>query len=369
MKSLRVILTGGGTAGHIWPLLELANELKLKGAKLFYLGSGAELENRLIGRTIPSRSIVSGKLRRYFALSNVLDFFRLAVGLSQAYRLISWFKPNVVFSKGGFVSLPVTLAAGLKGIPIVVHESDTLVGLANRLVLKFARTLCLGWPRSVYSSFPAGLKLVFTGNPARGLPTISPSKARVQFNLSSVSPVVLIIGGSQGARVLNEFVLDNLEILLAKTQVIHICGQKNYPSVSYAFSRLGVKAQKRYRAAPFLTTKYPFALAAADLVLARSGAGTLADLAQVGLPSILVPLTGSAGDHQKLNAQHYRLAGAAVVIDESELGPSTVDLIFELINDRARLDQMSLAAGKLSSPQAVGQIVQEIIEAAGSSDQ
>lgn len=314
----RIVLTGGGTAGHVTPHLALLPHLRARGWQVHYVGTHDGIERQLVGDEIPYYPISAGKLRRYFDLKNLSDPFRVLKGVADAYGHLKRIKPNVVFSKGGFVAVPVTLAAWLQGVPVILHESDLTPGLANRLCVPLARKLCVAFPESLnYLQGKAAAKAVVTGTPIRAeLFQGSKDQGLALAGFSKERPVLLVIGGSLGSALLNKTIRENLPVLTERYQIIHICGRGNLaPEIR----------NNRYFQLEYAREELPHLLAAADMVLSRAGANAIVELAALGKPNILVPLSkqASRGD-QILNARAFAQAGLSLVIQEEDLDGKTL---------------------------------------------
>ena len=321
-----LILTGGGTAGHVMPNLALAPVFRATGLEIAYVGSRG-IEQELSEKAgIRFFRVQSGKLRRYFSFENVLDVFRLCVGVLQSYFLMLRLRPVCVFSKGGFVAVPVSVGAWLAGVPVISHESDVSPGLANRIISRFARMNVYAFPEtSRYLAFRksrcVGIPVrpeIFSGDRARGFRICGWSLEGPDGAL----PVVLFMGGSQGAKFINDVVLEALPVLLQFCRVIHLTGRGKLESGKAG--RLPGELAARYRAFEFLNSELPDVLAAADLAFCRSGANSIFEMLAVRKPMILVPLEkGSRGD-QILNAESFRRQGWAEVIREGDLNATVI---------------------------------------------
>ncbi len=308
----KIILTGGGTAGHVTPNIALLPSLKKAGYDIFYIGSYEGIEKKLIEeQNIPYYGISSGKLRRYLDIKNFTDPFRVLKGFSEAKKLIKQIKPDILFSKGGFVSVPVVFAAKHYKIPVIIHESDMTPGLANKLALPMATKICCNFPETV-KLLPEG-KAVLTGSPIRAELHKGNRNIGQQFaNLSSEKPVILIIGGSQGSAVINQAVRSILPQILKKYQVIHICGKGN---VDNSFNNT-----KGYSQFEYVKNELKDVFAAADIIISRAGANAICEILSLRKPNILIPLSKAAsrGD-QILNAASYEKQGFSKVIEEEAL--------------------------------------------------
>lgn len=308
----RIILTGGGTAGHVTPNIALIPEMQKRGFEIHYIGSKTGIEKELIQNfDIPYYGISSGKLRRYFDVKNFTDPFRIIKGYSEAAKIIKKIKPDVIFSKGGFVTVPVVKAAARKKIPCVLHESDISPGLANRLCLSSATSICANFPETI-AHLPKD-KAYLTGTPIRGeLFTGNRIKGLDFCGFTANKPVILVVGGSLGAVRVNEAVREILSQLLEKYQVIHLCGKDKVDD-----SLSDVEGYVQYE---YIQKELSDLLDAADFVISRAGANAICELLALRKPNILIPLSfeASRGD-QILNAASFEKQGFSYVIKEEEL--------------------------------------------------
>lgn len=333
-----VLFTGGGTAGHVIPAIPVMTRLLREGIEISFVGSDSGLEEQLLQDVaVTYHAIAAGKLRRYFSLENLFDVFRVARGCLQAAFLIRRVRPDVVFSKGGFVSFPVVLAAWLWRVPVVAHESDLTPGLANRLALPFIRTLCVnfaGSERHLQDSRFNG-EVLLTGTPVReALTGGDAERGRRLLGFAGNKPLLVVTGGSLGADAINQTVRDALSELLVRCDVVHVCG---------AGKTLEMQ-QDGYRQFEFIADTWGDILAAADLVISRAGANSLYELFLLGKPNLLIPLSAkvSRGD-QVENARYARSLGYSRVLDEEVLAPSTLlatvtEMLDELPALRAKLE-------------------------------
>lgn len=315
----KIVLTGGGTAGHVIPNLALLPKLLAEDFDVQYIGSEDGIEKRLVqAKGLTFHGIPAGKLRRYFAWRNFTDPLRVLGGLFKAWLILGRLRPNVVFSKGGFVAVPVVLAAWLRRIPVLIHESDLTPGLANRLSIPFARLICASFPETL-KHLPAH-KAVVTGTPIRvELFTGDKEKGQAFLRLPSPAatgegkPLLLIMGGSLGSRKLNQAVRGVLGDLLVHFRIAHICGQGGLDSTE--------EATPGYRQFEFIGNELPDVLAATDLVLSRAGSNALFEFLALQKPNLLVPLSKAAsrGD-QILNAEAFASNGYSRVLEEEKLG-------------------------------------------------
>jgi UDP-N-acetylglucosamine--N-acetylmuramyl-(pentapeptide) pyrophosphoryl-undecaprenol N-acetylglucosamine transferase len=305
-------MTGGGTAGHVTPNLALVPELLKENFDIKYIGSKDGIEKDIIKKAnIEYFGISSGKLRRYFDLKNFSDPFKVLKGMLEAYKIIAKEKPDVVFSKGGFVTVPVVIAASIKKIPVVTHESDMTPGLANKLAAPFCDKLCVTFPESL--KYIKDNKGVYTGTPIRKeLFDGSRLKGKKVCGFTDDKPVLFIIGGSLGSRAINEAIRSSLDELLKKYNIIHICGKGN---LEPKYEEL-----KGYVQFEYVSEELPDLMNAADFIISRAGANTIWEVLALKKPNILVPLSAkvSRGD-QVLNADSFKQNGYSLVIQDEEL--------------------------------------------------
>lgn len=318
-----IILTGGGTAGHVTPNLALIPPLKAAGYDIRYIGSYNGMERKLIENAgIPYDGISSGKLRRYFDLKNFSDPFRVLKGYAEALKILRKYKPDVLFSKGGFVAVPVVLAAKHYHIPTIIHESDMTPGLANKLCIPSAKWVCCNFPETL-KYLPAG-KAVLTGSPIRAELLQGDRLAGLQYtNLSAAKPIILVIGGSLGSVKVNGAVRSILPKLLEQFQVIHICGKGNLDE-----SLIGTSGYVQYE---YVDSPLKHLFAAADLIVSRAGANSICEILALRKPNVLIPLSAAAsrGD-QILNANSFAKQGYSTVLEEEKV---TDDTLFDAIHD------------------------------------
>ncbi|MDD6347564.1 MAG: undecaprenyldiphospho-muramoylpentapeptide beta-N-acetylglucosaminyltransferase [Lachnospiraceae bacterium] len=308
----KIILTGGGTAGHVTPNIALIPRLKEMGYEISYIGSYNGIEKTLIEKEgIPYYGIATGKLRRYFDVKNFTDPFRVIKGMHEAKVLMKKLKPDIVFSKGGFVSVPVVRAARACRIPAIIHESDMTPGLANKLCLSAAAKICCNFPETA-AVLPEG-KALLTGTPIRAeLMNGSRDKGLAFTGLDGSKPVLLIIGGSLGAASVNNAIRRILPSLLPDFDVIHLCGKDKLDS-----SLIGTPGYCQYE---YIREELPDLFALADAVISRAGANAICELLALKKPNLLIPLSAKAsrGD-QLLNAESFRKQGYSLVLDEDTM--------------------------------------------------
>ena len=307
----KIILTGGGTAGHVAPNLALVPALKAAGYKIYYIGSHNGIERELVEAAgIQYFGISSGKLRRYKSFKNATDIFRVSKGLFDALKIIRKIKPDVVFSKGGFVVVPVIAAAKLLRVKSVIHESDMTPGLANKLAMPFAAKICVSFPETM--TYIKASKGVVTGTPIRK--QLLKGNMQTGFNFTKLNPnhnpVLLVTGGSTGAAAINASVREALPSLLKKFQIVHLCGKGNLADIS----------QEGYVQFEYVNDEMPHIFAMASLVISRAGANTLFELIALNKPNLIIPLPAaqSRGD-QIQNAASFKKQGFSLVLPEEEL--------------------------------------------------
>ena len=319
----KIILTGGGTAGHVTPNLALLPSLRKEEFEIHYIGSYNGIERRLIEDAgIPYDGISSGKLRRYFDIKNFSDPLRVLKGYGQAKRLMKQYRPDIVFSKGGFVSVPVVLAAKHYKIPVIIHESDMTPGLANKICIPAAKKVCCNFPETL--NYLPKDKAVLSGSPIREELLTGDRLSGLQYaGLSANRPVILVIGGSLGSVTVNHAVRSILPKLLSQFQVIHICGKGNLDE-----SLIGTSGYVQYE---YVDKPLRHLFAAADLIISRAGANSICEILALRKPNILIPLSAAAsrGD-QILNANSFAKQGFSTVLEEEVL---TSDPLYQAVSD------------------------------------
>lgn len=308
----KIVLTGGGTAGHVTPNIAMIPRLEAEGYDISYIGSYDGIERKLIEELgIPYYGISSGKLRRYFDLKNFTDPFKVLKGYGEARKILKKLKPDIIFSKGGFVTVPVVVAAGRLKIPAIIHESDMTPGLANRLCMSSAVKICCNFPETV-EKLPAD-KAVLTGTPIRQELMTGSRKAALSFTgLSPAKPVIMIIGGSLGSVAVNNAVRQILSQLLEDFQVVHLCGKGKVDT--------SLENTPGYVQYEYIKKELADLFALADLVISRAGANAICELLALRKPALLIPLPAKAsrGD-QILNSRSFERQGFSMVLEEDEL--------------------------------------------------
>ncbi|MBP3737168.1 MAG: undecaprenyldiphospho-muramoylpentapeptide beta-N-acetylglucosaminyltransferase [Lachnospiraceae bacterium] len=323
----KIVLTGGGTAGHVTPNLALIPYLKKEGYDLYYVGSINGIEKKLIEDfDVPYLGIETGKLRRYFDPKNFSDPMHVIRGFVEARHFLKEYRPDLIFSKGGYVSVPVTRAAGSLHIPVILHESDMTPGLANKLCFGVATKVCCNFPETMNMLPPE--KAVLTGTPIRDeLFQGDRQKGLSLCGFADDRPVLMIIGGSQGAASVNKAVLDNLDKLLAHFRIIHICGKGKMDNLKLTMDD--------YRQFEFVKEDLAHLFAAADVVVSRAGANAICELLSLHKPNILVPLpTAQSRGDQLLNAASFEKQGYSVVVEDDMLADVIVEKALEVYEKR-----------------------------------
>lgn len=319
----KIVLTGGGTAGHVTPNIALLPYLKAAGYEVHYIGSKNGMEKEIIQRyDIPYTGISSGKLRRYFDKKNFSDMFRVVKGIAEAKKALKRLKPDVVFSKGGFVAVPVVIAARSLKIPVICHESDITPGLANKLAMPFAKAVCVTFPEAL--PHIRDNKGILTGTPIRDVLYKGSREKGLEFaGLKGDKPVMLVMGGSQGSVKINDSIRALLPELLKKYDIIHLCG-KGHKDES-------LESTDGYSQYEYLSKELPDIFAASDFVISRAGSNAICEFLALSKPMLLIPLSkrASRGD-QILNADSFKKQGFADVCDEDEM---TEDSLLKGINN------------------------------------
>ncbi len=351
----RIVLTGGGTAGHVTPNIALLPKLRELGYDVHYIGSYNGIEKTLIeGCQVPYYGISSGKLRRYFDLKNFSDPFKVLKGFSEANQLLKKLKPDVVFSKGGFVSVPVVIAAGRLRIPVVIHESDMTPGLANKLSIPSASKVCCNFPETL-SHLPKG-KAVLSGSPIREELLQGDRKKALKFTgLSGTKPVLLIIGGSLGSVVVNEAVRSILPKLLKKFEIIHLCGKGKLDQ--------SLTAMSGYVQYEYISDELKDLFALSDIVISRAGANSICEFLALRKPALLIPLSAAAsrGD-QILNARSFEKQGYAAVLEEEQLNADTLyDALTNLWENRESYVNAMAASPMGNSIETITNLLEELV--------
>lgn len=368
---MKVLFTGGGTGGHFYPIIAIAQELNkiaekehLAELELYFMSDRAYNEKLLSSAGVTFLKVNTGKVRRYFSILNIVDFFKTMIAIPVAVVRVFLLYPDIVVGKGGYASVPALFAARLLRIPVLIHESDSVPGRANKWASKFAEKIAISYPEAA-DYFPKE-KVALTGNPIRN-DILTPIKegAYDLLNLERDIPVILVLGGSQGAQIINDVILQATPEIIEKYQIIHQVGIKNLKEMKNLTQVvIGNKEHKeRYKIFGYLDNQaMRMSAGVADLIISRAGS-TIFEIAAWGIPSIVVPITKSNGDHQKKNAYSYARAGAADVIEEKNLTPHLLaSEINRLMNNAQKREEMSRAAKGFSKIDAAEKIAEQIMK-------
>jgi UDP-N-acetylglucosamine--N-acetylmuramyl-(pentapeptide) pyrophosphoryl-undecaprenol N-acetylglucosamine transferase len=353
--SKKIVLTGGGSAGHVTPNIALIPALKEKGYEIYYIGSYNGIEKKLIADYgIPYYGIATGKLRRYFDPKNFSDPFRVMKGFGEAKKILKEIQPDIVFSKGGFVSVPVVKAAKACKIPFVLHESDMTPGLANKLCLPGATKVCCNFPETI-EKLPAE-KAVLTGTPIREeLMRGSAEAGKKLCGFTDDKPVLMVIGGSLGAQSVNETVRYALPRLLPTFNVVHLCGKEKMDNL-----KLSVPGYKQFE---YVKEDLKDIFAMADVVVSRAGANSICELLALRKPNILIPLsTKSSRGDQILNAESFKKQGFSIVIDNEELDEDIlVESVFDMFENKEKFIDNMVKNSQESATNTIVDVIEGIV--------
>lgn len=352
--SKKIVLTGGGTAGHVTPHIALLPTLKEKEYEISYIGSYDGIEKNLIEELgIPYYGIATGKFRRYFDPKNFSDPFRVIKGFAEARKYLKQIKPDVVFSKGGFVSVPVVRAAASLKIPCIIHESDMSPGLANKLCIPVATKVCCNFPETM-DALPAS-KAVLSGSPIRKELLTGNKEAGLKMcGFNSSKPVIMVIGGSLGAAAVNQAVRDALPQLLPKYQIVHLCGKEKMDNL--------LLTTPGYKQFEYIKDELKDLFAMADVVISRAGANAICELLALKKPNILIPLPAaqSRGD-QLLNAASFEAQGFSIVIDEDDLITKVlVEKVDELFENQEKYINAMKNSNQNDAISTITQLIDEL---------
>jgi len=380
--TLRIILTGGGSGGHTFPLIAVARELKKIAnsqninLELMYIGPNDFTLSYIQKEGIEIKTILAGKIRREFSWQNFLDFFKTLAGIFQALAYVYFKMPDLIFSKGGYGSFPVTFWGILFFIPTYIHESDFVPGLSNHLIGRLAKKIFISF-EGTKNYFPLQ-KTILVGNPIREellSQNIDPEADKKVLGLSH-RPVLTILGGSQGSKHINDLILDILPKLIDRLEIIHQVGDNNYEELlkekEIIFQEIikDETAKQYYHPVPFLEevstpglNSLKDVLIVSNLIIARAGSGLIFEIAALGKPAIIIPLPWATQDHQKKNAYEYAKTGAAIVIEEQNLKPNIFsDLILDTLTNQEKLISMSQAALAFAKPKAAEEIAKYLLQ-------
>ena len=368
---MKIVFAGGGTGGHFYPIIAVAQKLnkiiadeKILGAKLYYISNDPYDKEALFENGITYREISAGKVRTYFSFKNFTDIFKTISGTIGAIALLYKIYPDVVFGKGGYASFPTLLAARILRIPVVIHESDSAPGRVNAWAGKFAKKVAVSF-KDAAEFFPKG-KVAWTGHPIREeMEDKGDKKESLEFyKLESNVPVIFIVGGSLGAELINNTIIDALPRLLKKYQIIHQTGVRNFKLVTDRSEIMVTDATEKSRYTPiaFLSPfQMKMAAGAADIIVSRAGS-TLFEIASWGIPSILIPFTNSNADHAKKNAFAYARTGACTVIEEMNMTANILSSeIDRITGDKNIMEHMALCAKEFNKPVGAEKIARELL--------
>ncbi len=374
MKELRILLVGGGSGGHVYPLIAVAESLTQKASQ-----AGIDLQVMMLGgsfiervakeKKIPYRIIATGKLRRYSSLDNFLDPVRFLLGFVQSLWHIFWFMPDAVFAKGGASSMAPALVAKLYFIPLFIHESDSVPGFANTILGNLADTIFISF-KTTEERFKR-TNIIFTGNPVRNnLIHGDKDVAWKYFDLHEPKPTVLVLGGSQGAKIINEVILSSLVVMTQKFNIIHQCGESQLKSVKNGLDTIlkeGTRqysepVKRYYRLYSFFDeSQLSMAYAVADVIVSRAGAGNLFEIAQLGKPAVIVPIAQSSANHQYLNAFEFSLSGG-VLLEEKNLNRESLIREIEFMVNPENYAKISAKIKSFATPDAADKIADELLK-------
>ncbi len=377
---MHILFTGGGSGGHIFPIIAIRQSFNTllelpeneKEINFYYLGPDKFAKGNLEKEGIKSKFIFAGKLKRYFDIFAPVEFIKIIIGFLQSLFYLFLWVPDIIFSKGGYGSIPVVLVGWVYRIPIILHESDSVPGLANRLSAKFAKKIIISFPASKTAFGKNGKKTVLIGNPVRKeLLNGNANEGKRIFNLSSQNPTVLVLGGSQGAQKINELILNTLLKLLEICEIIHVSGEYDYENTLRDSTEIleNKNIRNKYHLYKFLNAEeLKHAYAVADLIINRAGAGSIFEIAAVGKPSIIIPLSNCAADHQRKNAYDFANIdkqtgeGRAIVLEQENLTPNILfETVSGLLNNPEKMKEMAKKAKAFYVPDINEKIREEIL--------
>lgn len=372
---MKILFTGGGTGGHFYPMIAIAQainqkvtEKKILAPKLYYMAPTKYNPRALFDNEIEFIQVPAGKIRRYFSILNFTDLFKTFWGVISALIKVYRLYPDVVFGKGGYASFPALFAAKILGIPVIIHESDSSPGRVNAWASSFAQKIAISYPEAV-ENFPKKTdrqKIAFTGNPIRRdvLEPLS-NGARELLNLEEITPVVLILGGSQGSQLINDILMDSLNELVNKYQIVHQTGKKNYDSIKETVKVVLQGNPNAYRYHPFdylNDLSLRMSAGVADVVVSRAGSAIF-EISSWGLPSIIIPLSTEVSHDQTKNAFSYARSGACTVIEEHNMSSHIlISEIDRIVNNQNIKDKMRQRAKEWSHTDAADKIAEVILE-------
>lgn len=369
-SKIKVVLTGGGTGGHVFPALAVADKIqeiadqKVVEVEFFYIGSLFGMEKQVVKeKGIEYKGIFTGKLRRYLDWRNITDGFLIIAGFSQALLFLKKNKPDVIFAKGGFVTVPVILAARILHIPILAHESDSVMGLSNKLILPFVKKMALGFPPEVYQKLPVA-KTIFTGNPVRSDvlgSDLNREELFERYHFYRGRKIILVMGGSQGSKAINKMVDDVLEEFLEEYVIVHSTGKLDFPFFRDRRDNMPERLRANYLLFDYIGKELGRFMAHSDLLIARAGANTLAEIIALKKIAILIPLPSAASNHQRKNAMFFQRNGLAEVMEEEVFDRNDfLSRIKDLICDKSTREGMKEKMKNIFPPDSAAEIAKEI---------
>lgn len=370
---IRILIAGGGTGGHVLPAIAVIEELRERGTnmELLWVGSHKGVEGSFAEEQgIPFQAIQTGKMRRYFDLENVKDIFRIPIGFVQAFPLLKRFQPDVIFATGSNVGVP-TILANLRRVPVLTHEQTAQVSNSSKISAKLAHRFACSYEETAAVARTMHDSVVVTGNPVRrSLLNGSRQQGLDHFDLRADLPVVFVTGGARGASAINERIETMLPDILDVTQIIHQTGpteaNPDFDRLQKLKESLPEQLRKRYQVRDMIRNEMADVYATANLVIGRAGAGTVAELAYLGIPALLIPLGGTWGDEQRKNAAILANAGAAIILEQAQTSAEQLEaMIRELIANPQRLEEMSSNARSISHGNAAANVADELLKLAG----
>jgi len=367
---MKILLTGGGTGGHFYPLIAIAEKLieqaekeKVIGLKLYYMSNKPYNKRMLFENKINFVQVPAGKMRVYFSIKNFFDIFKTVTGAFLGIIIMFFIYPDVVISKGGYTAFPAVFAAKLLKIHSIVHESDSFPGRLNAWTAKFAKKVAVSWPEA--AEYLPKEKTAHTGQPIRRSILRGDPNGATYYKFDENIPTILVLGGSQGSETINNIIVDILPKLLSKYQIIHQTGEKNYEDVTSRakFLMENDPNLSKYKALPFLgNLDTKMAAGCSNIIISRAGSAIF-EIASWGIPSIIIPITNSNGDHQRKNAYNYARSGGCQVIEENNLSASVLMAeIDRIIGNKERLAKMSQSALAFANHDAAEKIAKSAIE-------
>jgi UDP-N-acetylglucosamine--N-acetylmuramyl-(pentapeptide) pyrophosphoryl-undecaprenol N-acetylglucosamine transferase len=367
---LRAILTGGGTGGHIYPAVSIAKEIqkRYKDSEVIFVGTEKGLESKIVPKEgFELRTIKVRGFERKLTLKNLVAVKEAVLSITNVRKIIKDFKPDIVIGTGGYVCGTVILGAALMGIPTIIHESNAFAGLTNKILFRFVDKIALNFEEAA-KYFGNPKKVVITGNPIRtDILDISKQTGLLEFGFKDDLPLIIVTGGSRGARKINQSILALAEECskMGKFQLLHVTGDSQYEAVMKSYKDRNISFDtSNLKVVPYLHNM-PYALAASDLIISRCGAMTLSEITILGKPSILIPFPYSADNHQEYNARALEKKGAAVLIIEKDLSEKKLkEAVLELLNDKQKLNTMAANSRKLGVKDAaekIGDIISELL--------